>query len=346
MQIAIHHSPRSFSDRWIIYCLENKIDFKKVNCYDSDIVHQLDDCDALIWHWNQEDYKAALCARQLTQSLEKKGIKVFPDTNTSWHYDDKVGQKYLLEAVNAPLVHSYVFYSEKEALNWIDQAVFPKVFKLRAGAGSVNVKLIETKKKARFLTRKAFHRGFLPINRISDLKNRFRNFLEHKNLASAKKVFGGFMRLFIPTEYERFSHNHKGYIYFQDFIPDRKYDTRLVVIGNKCFGARRNCRKGDFRASGSGLSEYDPQLIEKECVVEAFETAKKLKLQSVAFDFVKYDNTAKILEMSYCFPTGATVDKCPGYWDNYLNWHEEKVNAEYFMIEDFIKELQAQILKK
>ena len=26
------------------------------------------------------------------------GIKVFPDSNTAWHFDDKVGQKYLLEA--------------------------------------------------------------------------------------------------------------------------------------------------------------------------------------------------------------------------------------------------------
>ena len=106
MKIAIHEYAGSFSDRWIKYCDEKKVPYKLVNCYDSDIVSQLEDCQALMWHWNQNDYKAALFARQLTISLEKKGIKVFPDVNTAWHHDDKVGQKYLLEAIGAPLVKS------------------------------------------------------------------------------------------------------------------------------------------------------------------------------------------------------------------------------------------------
>lgn len=342
MKIAIHDTPGSFSDRWIRYCQENKIDFKKVNCYDTDIIQQLDDCVGLMWQWNQNDYKAILFARQLTHSLERKGIKVFPDTNTSWHFDDKLGQKYLLESIGAPLVQSYVFYSEKEALNWIDKATFPKVFKLRGGAGSLNVMLIKNKRKARTLAKKAFHEGFLPFNRIGSLKNRFFAFRRDKNLAALKKVIGGFLRLFIPTEIERFSHNQKGYIYFQDFIPDRTYDTRLMVIGDRCFGVRRNCRKGDFRASGSGLFLYDPQLIERECIQVAIETAKKLKMQSVAFDLVKYNNSAKIFEMSYCFPMGPAVDNCPGYWDSKLTWHDKKINPQYFMIEDFINELKKQ----
>lgn len=162
MKIAIHENPGSFSDRWITYCLENKIDFKKVDCYETDIIQRLDDCGGLIWNWNQNDYKAALLAPQLTISLEKKGIKVFPNTNTSWHFDDKVGQKYFLEAIGAPLVKSYVFYSAQEALDWIEKTSFPKVFKLRGGAGSINVRLIKTKKTARH--KKAFTNGFLPIN--------------------------------------------------------------------------------------------------------------------------------------------------------------------------------------
>ena len=343
MKIAIHDHPGGFSDRWILYCKNNNIDFKKVNCFDTNIIQQLEDCDGLMWQWRHDDYKARLFARQLTFSLIKKGLKVFPNTNTSWHFDDKVGQKYLFEAIGAPLVKSYVFYSEKEALDWIDKTTFPKVFKLRGGAQSINVQLVKTKKKARRLARKAFHRGFLPINRISGFKDRLWGLRKNKDFASLKKVVGGFARLFIPTEIEQFSNKEKGYIYFQDFIPGKKYDTRLVVIGNRCFGVRRNCRKNDFRASGSGLCEYDPGLIEKECILTGFEIAKKLKLQSVAFDLVMDDDTAKILELSYCFPMGPIVDKCPGYWDEDLNWHDKKVNPQYFMIEDFINELKDQV---
>src|SRR5450631_3263571 len=104
LKIAIHDRAGSFSDRWIKYCNENQVPYKLVNCYEFDIISQLDDCKGLMWHWDLNDYKAALFARQLTISLEKKGVKVFPDVNTAWHHDDKVGQKYLLEAVGAPLV--------------------------------------------------------------------------------------------------------------------------------------------------------------------------------------------------------------------------------------------------
>ena len=344
MKIAIHDNPGSFSDRWINYCQENKIDFKKVNCYDTDIISQLDGCVGLMWHWNQNDYKAALFARQLTKSLEHKGIKVFPDTNTSWHFDDKVGQKYLLEAIGAPLVKSYVFYSPQEALDWIEKTSFPKVFKLRGGAGSINVSLIKTKKKARHLIKKAFTIGFLPINRISSLKNRFWILQRDKNLAAVKKVIGGFGRLFIPVEIERFSHNQKGYIYFQDFITGNDFDTRLIVIGNRCIAVRRYCRKDDFRASGSGIKRYEPELFDKKNIQIAFETAKKLKSKSVAFDFIWDGNEPKIVEVSYCFILGAFYDDCPGYWDSNLIWHDKIVNPQYFIIEDFLKELGASVM--
>jgi len=33
MKLAIHDDSGSFSSRWITYCQENNINFKKVNCY-------------------------------------------------------------------------------------------------------------------------------------------------------------------------------------------------------------------------------------------------------------------------------------------------------------------------
>jgi glutathione synthase/RimK-type ligase-like ATP-grasp enzyme len=340
MKIAIHNLAGSFSDRWIKYCDENQISYKLVNCYDYDIVAQLDDCKGLMWHWNQNDYKAALFARQLTISLEKKGIKVFPDVNTAWHHDDKLGQKYLLEAVGAPLVKSYVFYTKQEALDWLDKTTFPKVFKLRNGAGSINVSLAKTKKKAKRLAKKAFGKGFSHINRLSSLMDRFWILKRDRNMQAMRGILSGFARMFIPTEVERFSHNEKGYIYFQEFIPDNEYDTRMVVIGDRCFGVRRYCRKNDFRASGSGIKAYESALFDKIYIKSAFEITKNLKMQSVAYDYLWDKSEPKIVEISYCFAMGSSYDDCPGYWDSNLNWHQKIVNPQYFMIEDFIKELK------
>jgi glutathione synthase/RimK-type ligase-like ATP-grasp enzyme len=340
MKVAIHPKPGTFSDRWIKYCIEKNIDYKIVNCYSSDIIKELSDCDGLMWHWDLNDYKAELFARQLMASLQKKGIRVFPDVDTGWHYDDKVGQKYLLEAIDAPLVTSHVFYSKSEALKWIDDSTFPKVFKLRGGAGSVNVKLVRTRSKARKLVRKSFGRGFPHYSSLSHFKQDIYVFKRDRDYPAVKEILNGFARLFIPKEIEKFSKREKGYIYFQDFIPDNLYDTRLVVVGNRCFGIRRYCRKGDFRASGSGLLEYKQELFDNECIQIAFDVTKKIGAQSLAFDFVIDSSGYKIVEICYCFTMGKAYDDCPGYWDDSLQWHDTEVNPQIFMIEDFLSSIK------
>jgi glutathione synthase/RimK-type ligase-like ATP-grasp enzyme len=341
MKIAIHKRTGSFSDRWIPYCEENNIPFKVVNCYDSDIISQLNDCDGLMWHWDLTEYKSSLFVRQLTLSLEKKGIKVFPDIHTGWHYEDKLGQKYLLEAINAPFVKSYGFYSKQDALKWIENTSFPKVIKLRTGAGSSNVSLVKNKQKAKQLVKKAFGNGFPHISPISRLKDRFYMLKRDKNLAAVKMVIGGLARLFIYTDIEKFFHREKGYIFFQDFLPNNNFDSRLVVIGDRCFSYRRYTRKGDFRASGSGVYSFDPELTDRKMIDTAFKVADKLGVQSVAFDFIYDKDVPKIVEISYCFCMGHnSVDYCTGNWDRNLTWHKEDVKPQIFMIEYFLKSLK------
>src|SRR5690625_5782760 len=155
MKIAIHHRPGSFSDRWIEYCDQEKISYKIVNCYENDIIEQVADCDVLMWHHHHGHFKDVLAARKILFALEHAGIKVFPDFHTGWHFDDKVAQKYLLEAIGAPMVPSYVFYDQKEALSWARSTQYPKVFKLKGGAGSANVKLVNSRKQAEKLDRKS-----------------------------------------------------------------------------------------------------------------------------------------------------------------------------------------------
>ncbi|MGH2563810.1 MAG: ATP-grasp domain-containing protein [Ginsengibacter sp.] len=343
MRIAIQHTPGSYSDEWITFCKKNQIDFKIVCCYDNNIIEQLKDCDGLMWHWNHVDYKANLFARQLIYSLERMGIKTFPNAQSCWHYDDKVGQKYLLEAIEAPLVKSYVFYSKDKALAWLDQSPLPKVFKLRRGAGSINVKLIKTRQQAKRFINKAFGKGFKIFNPWNDLKDRLWKLKRDKNWEQILSVLKGMGRSFIPTEFQKFSTFEKGYIYFQDFVPNNHYDTRLFVIGNRCFGKLRYCRKNDFRASGSGLFGSESKLLDINAVKIAFETAKNLNTQSLAFDFVLDDNVPKIIEISYA-SSPITYALCQGYWDHNLVWYDRDVNPAYFMIEDFVNDINNKVI--
>lgn len=335
MKIAIHAEKGSFSDRWISYCESKNIPYKIVNCYHTDIVSQLKDCDGLMWHWTLNDYKSVLFAKQLFMALEIRGLNLFPDVLASWQYDDKLSQKYLFESINAPFIKTYVFYTKEEALKWVESATFPKVFKLRGGSSSVNVNLVKTRENAALLVNQAFGKGFHSINRVNRLKDRIWVLKRDKNLPALLKVIKGFARLFFPNEIEHYSNKENGYIYFQDFVDHNSYDTRLFVVGKRCFGFRRFCRKDDFRASGSGLWDPNPAYINLESVKIAFSVAKTIGSPSIAFDFIIDGPYPKIIEISYCFPQSAP-DCCPGYWDEKLNWHKGKINAEEFMIKDFL----------
>lgn len=336
MRIGIHQSKISFSERWVSYCRGQGIDYKIVNCYATDIISQLSDCDALMWHYNHKGPKDSKFARQLLSSVESAGKVVFPDMRTAWHFDDKVGQKYLLEAIGAPLAQTYVFYSKEEALTWTKGTTYPKVFKLRNGAGSDNVRLVRDRRHAERLIRKAFGKGFKQYAAWSNLKERYRKYrLGKTDLAN---VIRGVLRLYNPPRYAEVTPRERGYIYFQDFIPGNKYDIRVIVIADKAFAIKRMVRGNDFRASGSGFIKYEREHFDEKTLRLAFNVSEKLKSQCMAYDFVYQSGNPVIVEISYGFALEA-YDICPGYWDNNLNWYEGPFNPYGWMIEGIVAEI-------
>lgn len=336
MKIAIHKRESSFSEHWINYCINCNIDYKIVNAFDNDIIEHIKDCDGFMWHHHQENFKDIIVAKSILFSLEQAGIKVFPNFSTGWHFDDKVSQKYLLEAINAPLVKSFVFYDKNQALDWAENTSYPKVFKLKGGASASNVKLVKNKKDAYKLIKKAFSKGFLQFDRISYLKECIYKFRNSKE--SFIIIMKGIYRLFVLPDFAKKLSREKGYIYFQDFIPNNNFDTRIVVIGGNIAAAeKRFVRDNDFRASGSGKFSYTD--INLEMVRISFNVAKRLNLQSAAFDFILDSNgNPLIVEVSYGFGMKGIVN-VPGYWDVNLNWHEGDFDPFSIMVNDLIKSL-------
>ena len=334
MKIAIHNSPSGFHPRWVKYCEDKNIPYKRVNCYANDIIHQLSDCDVLMWHHFQNNQKALVAAKPILFALKQAGIKVFPNFNTNWHFDDKLGQKYLLEALGLPFVPSYVFLKKQEALKWINTTSYPIVFKLRGGAGSANVRLVHNPKEAKRLTRIAFGKGFSNYDALGSLKERWRKWRLRK--ISITDLVKGIIRFVYPPPYAKALGREVGYIYFQDFIPNNDHDIRVIVIGDKAFAIKRMVRKNDFRASGSGNILYDRHHFNESDIKLAFEIHNKLQSQCTAMDFVYQNNLPLLVEISYGFsPEG--YDPCPGYWDKDLNWHEGEFNPYGWMVEEVLK---------
>ncbi len=340
MKLAIHKRVGSYSDNWIKFCEKNNIHYKIVNCFDSDIIGQLKNIDGLLWHWNQDDYSSKLVALQIIFTLNKAGIPTYPNYDTAFMFDDKVGQKYLFESIDAPLVRTNVFFNKVDALNWIKKEDFPKVFKLRGGAGAEHVKLLNNKWKAKREIKKIFGKGIPQTNRRVVVKDKvisFRNDSSKDNLLALIKSAS---RFFIPSKKENSFPREKGYIYFQDFLKGNYFDTRLVVVGKKCMGFIRYNRKNDFRASGSGMWSFDPEKINLEDVEMVFGISEKLGFQSMAYDILSDGAQSKVIEMS-CFFGSRKIDKMYlGYWDRELNWHKGSINPPSMIIEDFINSLE------
>ncbi len=343
MKLAIHHRDKSFSRGWIDNCIKHNIDHKIVNCYANNIIEQVNDCDILMWHHHHESSKDIQFAKQLIYSLEMAGKLVFPDFRTTWHFDDKLGQKYLLESIGAPLVPVNVFYSMEDAKKWIHESEFPKVFKLRGGSGSMNVRLVKSSSHAIRLARKAFRSGFKNYNSFFQLKDRWTNYRIKD--APLTEVFEGLARFFIPTRFWTITGKDRGYIYFQDFLPGNTHDIRINYVYNKCFACRRKVRQNDFRASGSGVPDWDVSNIPDKALSIAFNVANELKLQCAAFDFILKDEDPLITEISYGFGTLPEMFNY-GYWDENLTYYPGNFDPYGWMVQGILKEKESLINTK
>jgi glutathione synthase/RimK-type ligase-like ATP-grasp enzyme len=335
--IAIHEGESSWNSRWIAFCRDNAISHKLVDCYASDIISRIRGCSGLMWHFSHTDPTGILMARHVLNSAEAMGLKVFPDFETNWHFDDKLAQKYLFEALELPTPAAWAFFDKAKALQFVEACELPIVAKLRRGAGSYNVRLLRTRGQARSYVRRMFGRGYQPIPApLADARNKF------IVAATSGGIHGVLKRLMkAPRFFREVLHgrkyfgNEKGYVLFQEFIPGNTCDIRVSVIGNRAWAFRRAVRAGDFRASGSGVIDYDVSGIPQDLIRRSFAAAESLKTQSVCYDWVQRADEFCFVEISYGFMDEA-VYACRGHWDRDMSWHEGHMYPSIAIIEDFI----------
>lgn len=114
-----------------------------------------------------------------------------------------------------------------------------------------------------------------------------------------------------------------------------------MVIGDRCFCVRRFVRDGDFRASGSGKTVYEPSLFPAASIELAFEVADGLGSQSLALDVIyERDGRPLCVEASYAFPIGPFLERAGGYFDRAGIWHDTQRPPPEFMVEDFVASLR------
>ena len=275
-------------------------------------------------------------ARSVLYSAKQMGLKVFPDFADCWHFDDKIAENFLLDAVSAPVPRYSVFFSKEEFNDWMEgDPEFPVVAKLKTGSGSHNVKMLESKKDADSYSAVMFGKGFSPSpNPVFKATSNIRSARSYKEfIARFKRIPEFFMTLRRSSEFE----DEKGYVYLQEFIKNPGYDLKVAVVGQKVSYFARRVRSGDFRASGGADFYYDQDHVPENVVVSALQVSKTLGMQCMGFDYVVDSESSKglIVEMSYGFSYKAVIG-AGGHWNARGKWIEEPLNAPAEILENML----------
>lgn len=314
---------QSFSDRWTESLLRAGHDVRRVHWREPGLLDTLRDCDGFLWWFppvaNPRDYAKRL-AFTLAQALPK--LLVFPDWKSAWHFDDKIAQAMLFEAARLPTPRTHIFWRVEDAHAFLAGARFPLVLKLSSGYRSCNVALIETRREAEQWVRHIFTHGVTDLARprLAPLR------ALKRALLAGRQPFSTFQR---------------GSLLLQEFVPDNAFDTRVTVIGHRVFAFRRPNRPNDFRASGSGILETNPDVIDRDALQLAIRAARTLEMPSIAVDVLRRDGQPLLTEISYYYE-GRGPLACPGHWlerDGVLTWVDGPMRAEDALLEMFLGRL-------
>jgi hypothetical protein len=314
MRIAIQHDHQlltsgryqSFSSRASDFLKERGHEPLVVDVRDEEALFaELDGCDGFMWWFAHLPNTRRMAQRIVTAIEHGMGIPVFPSWKNIWHFDDKVAQHYLLRAAGIPTASTWVFWQQADALRFVESASYPLVLKLAGGIVSENVRLVRDAHEAREWTLRLFDSGLTSLDPPEPLSRSN----ARRRAASAVRL----LRTGDPPRHGNRSEVQRDYVYLQEYLAGNDGDTRVTVIGNRAFAYSRFNRPDDFRASGSGLRDLDPGLIDPDVVRLAFEVARKLEMQSCAVDVLWKDGRPVIGEVSYYYESWI-VAECPGHW--------------------------------
>jgi hypothetical protein len=228
----------SWFERWEELLKQRDYRIRYVDVFASDIIEQLRGCDGFLWR-HTHGPSLRWVSRRLLPAVEMQlGIPVYPDQRTTWHYDDKISQRYLLGAAGIPMPRTWIFWRRPDAMAFLRDARYPLVLKLTSGASAQNVRLLKDRAEAEAWAERLFGEG---VTNLKDpprpsLRRAIQSWRPAMDFAftGRRPHPGGWWEA------------HKDYMYVQEFLPGNAYDTRIAIFSDHCFGYRRHNRLSVF----------------------------------------------------------------------------------------------------
>jgi glutathione synthase/RimK-type ligase-like ATP-grasp enzyme len=230
------------------------------------------------------------------------GKVVMPGYASVWHFESKVAQSYLFEAAGVATPRTVATVEYDDGQRCLAEAALPIVAKKSHGASSANVRLLASRKTAERWLHSVFftqawerhtesHRG-----RVSPAATALRHGWFWRKVG--QKLVRG---------------EPDGVAYWQEFVADNPADLRITVIGDRhAIGFWRRNRPGDFRASGSGLLDYETAIPEA-AVEYCIGLNRRLGFDSMAYDLLFRGDEFVVTEISYGYLDSAVL-AAPGHF--------------------------------
>lgn len=249
------------------------------------------------------------------------GKPVYPSYESLYVYENKRNMAYWLETNGFPYPETWIFSRKKDAIEFLNNAEYPLVFKTNIGAGSSGVDIVNSRSKALRLTHRIFGR-FHPAVTFGRVR---------------------FSRKFHGIPLPLFGRIQKHYLIAQKFYKI-KWEWRIIKIGSTYAGHQR-LLKGQF-ASGSGKARRvkPPQ----ELLIMVRDLCDKGNFDSMAADiFETLDGKFLVNELQAIFgsykASQMTVDGKIGryvYNDGEFNFEEgefHQYGSKLLRVERFIE---------
>lgn len=220
LKVGIIYSRIQYHKFWIAACRDLKISYRIIYLEKNNWIDQVKSSDVdlfLVWPDVGNMMAKEMQDERLRVMVEDMGKRIYPSLKEVWLYENKRVQHYWLKVNNYATPKTWVFYDINEAIEFLQGAVYPLVFKSNLGASASGVYIIKSKREA--------------ISKATI-------FLTH-----GYKMKGSKSRV-----------RQKGSLYVQEYLRDVK-EWRMVRIGDSYFGHGKDM-KGQFH-SGSGKANWD-----------------------------------------------------------------------------------------
>lgn len=247
-------------------------------------------------------------------------------------HENKGYQEVLKSNLNIHDLKSFYFSSVDEAADY--DIAFPAVLKFPEGSNGKFVFLVnsmdELRKKISQINRQSI---FVKADLLRRKFVRGRRTSSQKNFDKKKDY----------QLYKEYIRKEKRYI-IQEYIPALKYDYRVLIIDDHYFVMKRFTKEDDFKASGTKIQDYNPQLP-KELLSYSKSIYSKFDTPFISLDIAEKNGCFYLLEFQALHFGLNVVVRTGGYFvQNSGEW--EFVRNENVIEEEIVYGLSSFLNKK